>query len=109
MALYLAEQYWPDVTRESLGAAVRALFVHRAVSENAARVVAILFMAQDECIFYLVDGASQTAVSELVGRTGRPADRVQRCERLDPFHGELFPGNRNIDADEGPRRPAPSR
>lgn len=98
MALYLAEQYWPDVTREGLRVAVGALLVHRAEGYEAGRVVAILFMPQDECVFYLVDGASETAAGELVARTGRPADRVQRCERLDRVHGELSAGSLGIDA-----------
>lgn len=82
MAMFLAEQYWPDVTPQRLRAAVERLSVGGDGNDAAGRVVAIVFTPDDDCTFYLVDGASEAAVSVLVARTGRPADRVQRCERL---------------------------
>lgn len=92
MVLYLAEQYWPDVTRQRLRAAVEAMLACRYRTD--ARVVAILFTPHDECVFYLLDGRSVAAASDLVARTGRPADRVQPCERIDRHVNEPFPPHR---------------
>lgn len=90
MGLYLAEQYWPDVTRQRLRAAVEAMLACRDGTDALGRVVAVLLTPHDECIFYLLDGRSVAAASDLVARTGRPADRVQPCERIDRHVNEPF-------------------
>ena len=78
-----AEQYWPDVTRLRLRTALEGVFAGGGGTEVPGGVVAVLFTRDDECVFYLLDGESEAAAGVLVARTGRPADRVQRCERLD--------------------------
>lgn len=90
MVLYLAEQYWPDVTRERLHTGVAAMLACHDGTDAPGRVVAVLFTPHDECVFYLLDGRSVAAASDLVALTGRPADRVQPCERLDRHVDELF-------------------
>ena len=97
VVLYLAEQYWPDLRHDGLRTALAALLADRDGPDTAARVVAILFTPHDECVFYVLEGQSETAAGELVAQTGRPADRVQRCERMDTAADALHnsqPGHR---------------
>lgn len=84
---FLVERYWPDVTRETLAAAVeRGLAAQEDMSREGRRVYHLrtTLMPDDEAVFSLFEADSAEDVAELNRRADFPFDRIAQAVPIEP-------------------------
>jgi hypothetical protein len=85
---FMAECFWPDVTRQKVAAAgARAYDVSHANSSTGSRAChrGSILVPTDEIALFLLDAQSLDAATALARRAAIPAERVLEIVRLGAF------------------------